>query len=397
MRILILALILLLAGLGAAAFLVRSDGGGEGVRGGLSVAEAMAGDTTGYARADAVRALVFPEDYGPHPDFKTEWWYYTGNLEAEGGRHFGYEFTIFRFAVAPADSTPARASTWGTNQLYMAHFALTDVAGEAFYAFERFSRGAAGLAGAQADPYRVWLEDWSVEGPAGEAFPMRLRAAAEGVALDLILETGKPVVLQGEQGLDRKGPEPGNASYYYSFTRLPTRGTVRLGDDEYAVRGRSWKDHEWSTSALGADLSGWDWFALQLDDGRDLMFYQLRRRDGTASGYTTGTLVAPDGTATPLDAGAVRLDVLETWESPRGGTYPARWRLRVPSEALDLTVTPFLADQELDVSVRYWEGAVRVDGTAAGSPATGTGYVELTGYADAPPGSDAHPRGPALP
>ena len=350
----------------------------------LAVADALSSDTTGYLRADKIRPFDFPTDYGPHPGFKTEWWYYTGNLETQDGEHFGYQFTIFRFALTPPDSTPpARDSDWATNQLFMAHFALTDVEGKQFYAFERFSRGAAGLAGAQADPYRIWLEDWSVE--SGESsFPMHIRAAQEGVAIDLTLTTSLPAVLQGERGLDQKGPEPGNASYYYSFPRLQTEGTIAVRGKTFAVQGLSWKDHEWSTSALSEDQVGWDWFSLQLSNEQSLMYYQLRRHDGTPSPFTSGVLVEPDGTTRPLGPGDVEIDVLDTWTSPRGGTYPARWQLRVLPADINLTITPYLPDQELDVSVRYWEGAVRIEGTAAGTAVSGNGYVELTGYADGP-------------
>jgi len=362
----------------------------------LAVAEAMAGDTTGYDRANRVRALVFPDDYGPHPGFKTEWWYYTGNLDAGNGRHFGYELTIFRVALAPPDTAPAqRASAWATNQLFMAHFALTDVEGKAFHAFERFSRGALGLAGAQAAPYRVWLEDWSIEGAGAALFPMRLRAADGDVGIDLTLEAARPLVLQGEQGLDQKGPEPGNASYYYSFTRLVTEGTVTIGGRSFAVRGLSWKDHEWSTSALGEEQVGWDWFALQLSNGLDVMFYQLRRRDGTPSPFTNGILVHPGGGTTPLARADVTIDVLDTWTNlQRDAAYPARWRFRISSENLDLRITPYLADQELDLSVRYWEGAVRLEGTVGGAAVTGHGYVEMTGYGEIA-GAERGRRGPS--
>ena len=382
-RFSVIAILILVASLAAGAFLLRSESA-ESIQASLALAEAMGGDTTGYARAEAVRPLVFPDDYGPHPGYKTEWWYYTGNLGTEDGRHFGYELTIFRFALAPSDSAaPERASAWATDQLFMAHFGLTDVAAEDFYAFERFSRGALGLAGAQAAPYRVWLEDWSMEGGAGDPFPMRLRAAEDGVAMDITLEAAKPLVLQGDRGLDQKGPEPGNASYYYSFTRLATEGIITIDGNAYAVRGLSWKDHEWSTSALGDEQVGWDWFALQLSDGRDLMYYQLRRRDGTPSPFTNGVLVVLDGSTRPLALGDVSLDVLDTWTSPRtAAAYPARWRFRIPSEALDLQITPHLPDQEMDVSVRYWEGAVRIEGTSGGEAVSGNGYVEMTGYGE---------------
>lgn len=347
----------------------------------ISAIEAVGGSgAAGFARATAPRPFVFPQDHGPHQDFATEWWYYTGNLDTAEGRHFGFQLTFFRFGLAP--KLPERPSDWGTSNIYMAHFALSDVAGTKFYAFDRFSRGAAGLAGAQAEPFRVWLEDWSAEGVGG-ALPMRLRSAQGDAAIDLTLDAGKPVVLQGDRGLSQKSPEPGNASYYYSLTRMPSRGTIRVGGASYEVTGLSWMDREWSTSSLGANLVGWDWFALQLSDGREVMYYQLRDKSGAADSLSSGTIVAADGTTTRFARDEIALEVLDTWASPRsGGRYPARWRLQVPSAQLDLTITPYLADQELPLTTVYWEGASQVAGTAAGQPVGGSGYVELTGYAE---------------
>ncbi|WP_456425109.1 lipocalin-like domain-containing protein [Rhodocaloribacter sp.] len=368
----------------AAGALWLGEGEEAQVRVSVAVAEAMASDTAGYARADAVRPFRFPDDHGPHPDFKNEWWYFTGNLATETGRRFGYELTIFRFALAPPRAAEPRASAWGTRQLYMAHFALTDVEGGRFHPFERFSRGAAGLAGARAEPFRVWLEDWTIEAAPDGMPAMRLRAGAGGAAIDLTVRPAKPLVLQGDRGLDRKGDEPGNASYYYSMTRLETEGTVVVDGAAHAVEGLSWMDREWSTSALGEDQVGWDWFALQLDDGRDLMYYRIRTRDGGAGPHSDGVLVGVDGRVRKLPREAVTLDVRAHWRSPHGdAVYPSRWRLRVPSERLDLDLTPLLDDQEIDGAVRYWEGAVRVTGTADGRPVSGHGYVEMTGYAAA--------------
>jgi predicted secreted hydrolase len=228
---------------------------------------------------------------------------------------------------------------------------------------------------------RVWLGDWAAEGRPPDGEPFRLRARDGGVAIDLSLGSVKPAVLHGERGLSRKGEEPGNASYYYSLTRMPTVGQVRVDGRAVPVEGLAWMDREWSTSALGPDLVGWDWFALQLDDGRELMVYRLRRRDGTIAAASRGTLIAADGLPRDLDPDGTDVATLDHWTSPRGGTrYPARWRVRVPAVGLDLVVTPLLPDQELDLAVRYWEGAVRVGGTAAGRPVGGAGYVELVGY-----------------
>ena len=375
-----LGLLTLAVALGLGAYWLTAGDGDTTLQASVSVADAMNSDTTGYRRATTVRDFTFPEDYGPHPGFKNEWWYLTGNLNGPDGRPFGYELTIFRFALAPPSDTtaPRSASDWRTDQFYMAHFAVTDSAGQAFYADERFGRGGAGLAGAQTTPLRVWLEDWSIESVGADPFPLRLRAQQDGAAIDLTVRPEKPRVLQGDRGLSQKGPGVGNASYYYAYTRLATEGTVVSGTDTTQVSGQSWMDREWSTSALGPDQEGWDWFALQLDDGRDLMYYQLRNTDGSASSFSEGTIVGPDGSTTKIGQENVTLEVLDTWTSPDGThTYPVEWRLQVPPADVDVRVTALMQNQEMDVSVRYWEGAVRVTGSD-----TGRGYVELTGYGD---------------
>ncbi len=309
----------------------------------------------------------------------------------------------------------------------MGHFALTDVAGERFHAFERFDRGAVGLAGSEGGPLRVWIGDWEatmaaqVDDVSGEPDPggsppardqtprdgvdagrvpsaetaprapgpdslptFRVEAAEDGVAVDLTLRGVKPVVLQGDRGLSQKGPEPGNASYYYSFTRLAASGTVTAGGDVHPVTGLAWLDREWSTSALSPGLVGWDWFALQLDDGTELMVYRLREDDGGTAPFSAGTFVRDDGAVTRLGASDFVLDETDSWTSPEGARYPSGWDVRVPALGLELTVEPRLADQELALAFRYWEGAVSVEGTRAGRPVAGRGYVELTGYADEP-------------
>lgn len=350
-------------------------------RASLSVAGALrTADDRGYAKAVEPREFSFPEDHGPHPEFRTEWWYYTGNLETAEGRRFGFQLTFFRSALAP--EMAERASAWATRQVYLAHFTVTDVQGERFRSFERWSRGAAGLAGSEGEPFRVWVKDWSAEAVGGEAPPMRISAREGDVGIDLVLRPGKPPVLQGERGLSRKSAERGNASYYYSLTRMPATGTVRIAGGSFPVSGLVWMDREWSTSSLGKDQVGWDWFALQLSDGREVMLYRLRRKDGSADPASSGTVVGPGGQSRRLTRGDFILEDLDRWPSPRSGAeYPSRWRLRIPSEDLDVEVRPLLADQELDVSFLYWEGAVGISGTRSGAPVTGRGYVELTGYA----------------
>jgi predicted secreted hydrolase len=346
----------------------------------LTVAETLGGEALeGYARAMEPRTFRFPEDHGPHPEFRTEWWYFTGNLHDERGRHFGYQLTFFRVALAP--EAPERSSDWASRHVFMAHFALTDTATGRFHHFERFSRVALGLAGARTTPFRVWLEEWSVASEPGEGFPWRLQAGEGGVEIDFLLERAKPIVLQGDAGLSQKSDEPGNASYYYSMTRLPTRGTIRIGEGEFFVEGDSWLDREWSTSALGEGDVGWDWFSLQLSDYREVMFYRIRREGGESSPWSAGTVVSPDGSARSISVEEVHIEELARWRSPRSGAvYPALWRLSVPSEGIDLLIEPQLADQELETTVRYWEGAVRAQGTSRGEAVTGMGYVEMTGY-----------------
>lgn len=333
----------------------------------------------GYARAEAPRALVFPADHGPHPAFRTEWWYFTGNLETAGARHFGFELTFFRIALAP--EAPASESAWATNQVWMAHLALTDTAAVRFHAAEAFSRGALGLAGARATPFEVHVEDWSAAGGLGGPEPLSLSAASAEAAIELELVPRKPPVPHGERGLDRKGPEPGNASYYYSLTRIDAAGRVRSGAEWHDVEGLAWMDREWSTSALSDGVVGWDWFALQLDDGRELMYYRLRRADDSTAEHSGGTLVGADGAVRRLGPDDVALRATRRWTSgATGTTYPVAWSLSVPSADLELDVAPVLDDQELDLSVRYWEGAVRADGSAGGRPVAGRGYLELAGY-----------------
>ncbi len=344
-----------------------------------------------FARALKPRPFQFPEDHGPHPDFRTEWWYVTGNLSDPDGNPYGFQFTIFRSALRPPGAeheVPSRgaSSAWRADQVYMGHLALTDGKNEAFHAFERFSRGAGGLAGATAQPFRVWLEDWEMAGPSEpdvDIFPLHLRASERDVGISLTLNPAKPLVLQGDAGLSQKGPEPGNASFYYSFSRLEANGEIDLGEQTARLAGWAWMDREWSTSALSSRQVGWDWFALQLDDGSDLMYYQLRLKDGSADPLSKGILVGREGESLALKSSEIELDVSDRWKSPLDGSeYPSGWRLAVPSEDLVLDLTPVLSNQELNLSVRYWEGAVRVVGTLRGRSIRGKGYVELTGYTD---------------
>jgi predicted secreted hydrolase len=334
----------------------------------------------GFARVTEPRELSFPRDHASHDEFRSEWWYFTGNLDSADGRHFGFELTFFRVALEPGREQ--RASAWATKQVWMAHFAVTDVHGRRFLSAERFARGALGLAGATAPPFRVWVEDWSVAGdPDARTAELALRAKDERFSVSLALEAVAPVAAHGEHGFDVKGPEPGNASLYYSFPRLAARGSIEVDGTSTDVVGTAWMDREWSTSALSAGVLGWAWFGLQLSDGRELMFYRLRQADGTANRYSSGSLIERDGTVTRLRVDDVESEPLAYWTSQRTHvTYPLAWKIAIPSQGLALSVEPYLEEQELDRTVPYWEGAVRVAGRSRGTQIDGQGYLELAGY-----------------
>ena len=358
-----------------------------------------------FAQALTPEPLEFPRDQGPHPDYRQEWWYLTGNLDSADGGRFGFELTIFRFALAPASTqTPivgaqlgTESSRWRTRQIYLGHFAVSDVAQHRFRFAVKLARGALGLAGAQANPFRVWVGNWQIgqgaaAGPAltasAAADPAwHLQAAGQGYVLTLTARPLMPPVLNGERGLSRKSGEPGNATYYYSIPRVSVQGTLSRDGRPLPVHGLAWLDREWGSGSLGPQEAGWDWFGLQLGDGSCLMFYSLRDRAGTQDPYSAGTWVDSDGRVRPLSREDVRIQVLGYWTDARGARYPSKWRLVMPATGLDITVHPVISDQELVTSPRYWEGAVDVSGTRAGRPLAGRGYVELVGYAGTTAGS----------
>lgn len=334
----------------------------------------------GFQRASRPGGIRFPRDFGARSNYRNGWWYYTGNLQTDDGRPFGFQLTFFRFSLFPA--SVALDSEWNSGQIYMAHFAITDPRGSGHRAVERLSRPAAGLAGSRSTPYRIWLEDWEAVAAGEGFFPQRLRArdSGAGMHLDLQLEGGRGPWLQGDGGLSVKGPEPGNASHYFSFTRIPTRGRIELDGQVYQVTGLAWFDREWSTSSLGTGVKGWDWFALHLDDGRDLMFYSLRRQDGSSTSYSSGSLMSHQGRWTFLGPGDVSLQPLDWWDSQETGIrYPVVWSLAVPRHGLDLRVSAVTDAQEQRLSVVYWEGGVEVLNETTGQRA-GQGYLEMTGY-----------------
>lgn len=350
-----------------------------------SVVEAISAPTDEhYAKALAPMTFEFPRDHGPHPEYRTEWWYYTGNLDGPNGAQYGYQLTFFRTGLAP--EMAARGSDLAANQIYMAHFALTDGPRQVHESFDRYSRGAGALAGATGQPkYQVWLEDWTAQ----EITPgtMQLRASTAGaqgpIAIDLQLKATRPPVAHGQNGLHQKGPEPGNASYYYSLIGLETTGVITSAGSSVPVTGLSWMDHEFGTSALSGNATGWDWFSLQLDNGAALMLYTIRTSDGSPAPDVTGTLVWPDGRQQPVHGSDFHVEASGHWTSPKTGiTYPSGWKLTLPALNIALDIQPLIPDQEMDVTFVYWEGAVNAKGTWQGAEVGGRGYVELTGYGD---------------
>jgi predicted secreted hydrolase len=333
----------------------------------------------GFAQADTPHTFSFPRDHGPHPEFRQEWWYVTGNLDGAHGERFGFELTFFRFALGAHEEPRAATSAWRTRQVYMAHFAISDVTAGRFRYAQKLSRDALGLAGAQGEPLRVWIDDWTLVTASGADW--KLAAAQPEYSLELELHPLTPPVLNGEAGLSRKSEQPGSASYYYSLPRSAVHGTLWQQGRPLAVQGLAWLDREWGSGGLGSSEVGWDWFALQLDDGTALMFYALRARDGSRDPHSAGTWVESSGEAHGLASSAVDIEVTDHWNSADGVRYPAGWRIRVPSLALDVAVHPVLADQELKTTPRYFEGAVDVRGARAGHALDGRGYVELVGYA----------------
>jgi len=333
-----------------------------------------------YQAALPGRKLSLPRDHASHPDFKTEWWYYTGHLRTEEGRDYGYQVTFFRFGLRDRQEEKEPHSF---TDLYMAHFALSDKQGKRFYFRERANRGYEGKAGSRTDRYQVWNEDWKVE-ERGKSHLIEVRD--RGVALKLVLSPLKPPVLHGEGGLSRKGEGPGRASYYYSYTRLGAEGELEWEGKKTRVRGLSWMDHEFGSDQLGEDQAGWDWFSIQLENNTEIMLYLIRRRDGSLDPNSSGTLVYGNGATRRLLRHEFSVEALEHWKSARSGAdYPMRWKVTIPAEKILLEIRPSFSDQELETRkstrVTYWEGAAQVEGTYRGKAVAGLSYVEMTGYA----------------
>jgi predicted secreted hydrolase len=351
----------------------------------LAIGPGLAADIAEEFRiATAGYQYSFPRDHGAHEEYRTEWWYYTGQLTTKNGRLFGYQLTFFRRGM-PREQTKTLPSQWAVTHLYLAHFAVSDLSKDRFHYAEKMSRAALGKAGAERDRLHVWIDRWSVESPSAAPATQILQAAEGEMAIRFTVSPEKPLVVHGTDGISRKGSAA--ASHYYSFTRLATTGTLSIGGERFDVTGTSWMDHEFGSADLGKDLIGWDWFSLQLDDRTELMLYRLRRTDGSADPVSSGTFIDRDGHGRHLSIEDFTLEPTSYWTSQTShARYPQRWRLTVPSQQLSLELVPLMAEQELRTSrstqVTYWEGAIEATGSLQGQPAHGRGYMELTGYAE---------------
>lgn len=349
------------------------------ILGALFCSQAAQGELSPFKDAVPGRVLVFPRDYGKHPDFQTEWWYFTGNLASDGDT-WGFQLTFFRRSLLK-ERAP-RDSRWAVRDLYPAHFAISDIGNRRFFHTDIISREGPGLAGASAEDLNVWIKNWSAR---REGDTILIAAQYGGYAIALDLTSEKTPVLHGDRGYSRKGDSGTQASYYYSLTRLKANGTLTFNGKSHRVTGYAWMDQEFGSSILLPDQVGWDWFSLQLDDGTELMLFHLRKKDGTTE-RPFGTFVPKEGSPVDLAHSAVKISSQSVWTSPHTkAVYPMGWKIEIPERDIRLTLVPAFEDQELtaakSTAVTYWEGSVEVEGTAGGHRVGGRGYVELTGYA----------------
>jgi len=345
-----------------------------------------------FKRALPGRTFSFPQDHFSHPEFKTEWWYYSGHLQSLGdsGKNFGYQLTFFRTGMTR--ETKQQKSKWSIQDLYFAHLGVTDETKKKFEYREKISRGSLGEAGAlpfkkDEKTFRIWIEDWSIQGKGPPMQQHFLKGGDRKFGIELMLTPEKNPVIHGQKGISQKAEGEGYASHYYSIPRLKTGGKILFQDKEVPVQGISWMDHEFGSAQLREYQVGWDWFSIQLGNNTELMFYQIRHKDGKIDPYSSGTIIFPDGTYQHLLRNQFQIEVLESWKSSKSGAiYPSKWRVKVPGYRIELTISPTVNDQELitkeSTRVIYWEGSVKVDGKYEGDPIKGMGYAELTGYAE---------------
>lgn len=333
----------------------------------------------GFMQASPGREFLFPRDHGKHPDFQTEWWYFTGNVDAPDGSRWGFQLTFFRRGMVKA---PLRNSRWAIRDLYPAHFAITDIKNKRFFHTEAISREGPGLAGAASDDLNVHLRDWRAY---TEGEIIHIAAREDEYGINLAFSPEKPPILHGNAGYSRKGDSENQASYYYSFTRLKAQGTITYNGATCEVSGNAWMDHEFGSSILFPDQVGWDWFSLQMEDGSEIMLFHLRKRDGTVE-KPFGTYVPREGPSVDLAGKDIFIRPVGKWISPNTkAVYPSGWVIDVPDLDINLEAKPFLSDQELfdgkSTGIVYWEGSVEITGMKRGEYVSGRGYVELTGYA----------------
>lgn len=333
----------------------------------------LEGALEGYAPVLRETRLRFPEDHGPHPGHRIEWWYVTATLTGEDGRDYGVQWTLFRNAIAPPTPGAARAG-WAAPQVWMAHIAATSA--ETHVAAERFARGAVGWAGAEASPFRAHLGPWRFESlsqaPGAPFSPLRLAAASDepAFAYDLTLSADGPMVLQGVEGYSVKS-ERGHASHYYSQPYFDVEGSLLLSGRTLRVTGSAWMDREWSSRFLDADQSGWDWFSLQLGAER-VMLFQLR--SDTGAPYFAGNWITPDGRSEPLEGSGIRLAERRR-ARVAGRDVPVAWRIEIPERGVAIDTVPLNPQAWMPLSVPYWEGPIRISGSHEGR-----GYLEMSGY-----------------
>lgn len=320
----------------------------------------------------------FPEDHGVHPDFRTEWWYFTGNVRDDTGHEFGFHLTFFRQGVREGQT--AELSRFVVNDFKFAHFAISDLGAKRFQSQQKVSRGAFGEAGCAASGRIAWIDDWTLDGRADGTFFLTAKDGDHAIALRV--EPAKTAVIHGENGVSQKAEGVGHASHYYSFTRLKTTGEMTVGGKARKVSGESWFDHEWATNQLTDEQAGWDWFSIQLSDGTELMLYQMRLKSGGIDPNSSGTFVAANGEGSHLRRRDYSLTPIDFWTSKTtNAKYPVCWRLEIPSLNIDLRLTTPLRQQELVFGqLAYWEGAIRIEGSQDRHPIAGHGYMELTGY-----------------
>lgn len=329
----------------------------------------------GFSQVEAPWQFSFPKDHGAHPQYRTESWSFTGNLDSEQGKHFGFQLNFFRVGLKPPQA-PSRPSAWATQEVYHGHFALTDVSQECIQASEHFSRAALELSGAGSSPVRIWLENWRIQVLEGESARFRLQAATDKMSIDLTLKNLKPPLLSSDDSSKQRG-----TFYAYQLTRLLAQGKIQIGSQNYSVKGSAWFNHAWGAVPIPVGPVVWDRFLLQLKDGRELMGFRLRRRDDRGVPINSGFLVNRDGKIQPLDRKNIIIEVLDYWKSPQSQIrYPVHWRFQIPDQGIDLRLSPYVDNQELNLALRYWGGIVQITGKDRGHTVKGQGYVELTGY-----------------